>query len=346
MLLNLHPKIIIFDESISIKNPFALQTKGAKRLGMGVKKCILLSGMPISENQMDIFGQYWVLEPSIFGNSFYAFRSKYFIDIFKGKYDFPKWKFRYATASEFYQKVKSIAFIRKKEQCIDLPQKTYSFRLLEMSPTQKELYESIKNELLAEIADKKISINSNISKIMKLAQIVDGFVYDEDNNAVPIEDNILKIPKLKTLLDLFLEVKSRIVIWTRFVYDKKLIKKLQKYIHRKIVTIKSGDNINEKIKELPENGIIVIPIKMGLYGFTIKADTVVYFSNDWSLNARMQSEARTHGRLSLTNNVLYIDLITKESVDQSIYNALKYKKNLSRTIFDKKALKNFLEGKI
>jgi SNF2 family DNA or RNA helicase len=72
--------------------------------------------------------------------------------------------------------------------------------------------------------------------------------------------------------------------------------------------------------------------KTGGYGLTLTAShTVVYFSNDYSLEIRMQSEDRAH-RIGQTNKVTYVDLMAENTIDEKIVKALNAKIDLASQV--------------
>ncbi len=70
----------------------------------------------------------------------------------------------------------------------------------------------------------------------------------------------------------------------------------------------------------------------GGYGITLTAaNNVIYYSNGYDLEKRLQSEDRAH-RIGQKKSVTYVDLITKDTVDEKIVKALRKKINIASTI--------------
>ena len=61
------------------------------------------------------------------------------------------------------------------------------------------------------------------------------------------------------------------------------------------------------------------------------ANTVIYYSNGYDLEKRLQSEDRAH-RIGQKKNVTYIDIIAEETVDEKIVKALKDKINIASEV--------------
>ena len=72
--------------------------------------------------------------------------------------------------------------------------------------------------------------------------------------------------------------------------------------------------------------------RTGGYGITLTAaTTVIYYSNSYDLEIRLQSEDRAH-RIGQTNKVTYVDLVSPETIDEKILQALQEKINLAQTV--------------
>lgn len=348
-LIELKPNILVFDESTEIKNPMALQTKGAYKLSKhpSVQRVILLNGTPITENQMDIFGQYLVMNDKLFGRNFYNFRKIFFVNIMKTKpyATFPIWKFNENFADFFYSIIRRSAFIKRKEECIDLAPKIYEKRIIVLTKEQQNLYKKIKDEFLIKIQGKEVMASTIISKLMKFQQIADGFIYSSELEPIlilPIEKN----PKVKEVLNLINNHPHyRILIWIKFKGDRVIFQKIKNLLNAKDIRIVESKEDLKDYKTFKER-IIVVPLKLGRYGFTIPADMVLYYSNDFSYNTRIQSEARSFGRLGLKNKTTFIDIIAKDTIDESILKILEKKKQITNLTFNKKLLEKFITGKL
>ena len=72
--------------------------------------------------------------------------------------------------------------------------------------------------------------------------------------------------------------------------------------------------------------------RTGGYGLTLtEAHTVIYYSNGYDLEVRLQSEDRAH-RIGQTNKVTYIDIIAENTVDEKVIQALRDKINISTQV--------------
>jgi SNF2 family DNA or RNA helicase len=77
--------------------------------------------------------------------------------------------------------------------------------------------------------------------------------------------------------------------------------------------------------------------KTGGYGITLTAaSTVIYYSNSYDLEIRLQSEDRAH-RIGQTNKVTYVDIIAPDTIDEKILQALREKINLAQRVLGEDA---------
>ena len=95
------------------------------------------------------------------------------------------------------------------------------------------------------------------------------------------------------------------------------------------------DERQENIKKF-QNGdecrFLVGTPQTGGYGITLtKANTVIYFSNGYDLEKRLQSEDRAH-RIGQKKAVTYIDIICEDTVDEKIVKALREKINIASEV--------------
>ena len=323
--------MLIFDESTWVKSPKAMRTKLAMKLSLLAGYRMILSGTPITNNILDIFSQWYIVDGgSKFGFSWYKFREYWFIP------GYMQWK--WTPKEELYkyveESIESGSFRIKKEDCLDLPDKIYEERYIEMDEVQSEKYNSMVKELFVQLENQEVSVNTILAQMVKLQQISNGFIYDENKKAIRISDG--KVNAVRELIEENPE--ANIIIWVYFREDMEyLYKKLlsdSKHVH-----IMDSNNVNSTVCWFQNSNIqsIIIsnPQSCG-YSITLtKADIVIYYSNSFKAIERYQSEDRVH-RIGLNHKVVYIDLITKGTIDEKVKNLLLDKKNLLSEILDYK----------
>jgi len=339
--------MVILDESSKIKNPIAKRSKAIHQLGRMVKYKIILNGTPITQGAQDIFSQFLFLDNgNTFGGSFDGFLQKYFS---KEQYSW-KWAIKNKEAmQEISDCIYNLGVRFLKSECLDLPPKLYEQREIQLTDDQFKAYCSMRDMLIAWIENeekekKRIDAQIIVTKLLRLSQITSGFSKDEFGKIVKFKEN----PKLKELnddLDNILYNGNQLVIWARFVND---IQSIAKLLEEKKISyglcygkVKDADR-SKAVDDFLNKRIKVFVGQQGSGGLGIDlytANTVIYFSNDYTLLNRLQSEDRTHRKGSEQHNkVTYIDYIAvgpdgEATIDYHILGVvLKEKKNVADII--------------
>lgn len=331
--------VIICDESTYIKNPFAQRTKIITKLVQKIPYRYIMSGMPITQSPIDIFAQYRFLNPYIFGWSFVAFRNQYaLMGGFNGKEIIG-----YKNLTELNTKIYEHGFRITKVECLDLPDKIYETRYVDLTVQQKEVYDTLRKILIAEFKNSTITVAMALTKILRLSQITSGFIKNDDGQILKFEDNA----KLQVLEEIIEETEGKIVIWTQFIENIKII---NNFLSNKAIQFRCiyGEiAVEERQKSIDEFNnnlnikVFIGQIRTGGLGINLtSASTVIYYSNSYSLENRLQSEDRCH-RIGQKNNVTYIDIIARKTIDEIVLKVLKEKGDLATALIDNPEL---LEG--
>ena len=332
--------MVIIDESTTIKNRNAARTKSIIKLGELGKYKRILTGSPVTKSPLDLFSQCKFLDANMLGfDSFYAFRNRYAVVkrmAFGGKsFDHIV---GYRRMGELQAKIHDTSSRILKEDCLDLPEKLYQKRYVPLSADQKKVYDQMKTLALAQIDNGELSTTTSVlTQIMRLQQICCGFLPPDDGEIKELENY-----RTKELLSILEEVHGKVIIWATWTHDIKKIKKViaEEYGERSVETF-YGETPQDKRQEIVnsfQNGanplrFFVGQPRTGGFGLTLtEAKTVIYYSNSYDLEIRLQSEDRAY-RIGQENNVTYIDLVSPDTVDEKIIDALQDKVDLATKVF-------------
>jgi len=335
--LSSHNTLMAIDESTTIKNPKAKRTKNILRLSKLAKYRRIMTGSPVTKNPLDLYSQCEFLDPYCLDfASYYAFRNRYAemkTANFYGRSVQIVARFRHLD--ELAEKLKPFSFRVLKEECLDLPEKTFMKRVIELSKEQKELYAQMKKMALAMLNGKVVTTKTALTQIMRLHQITCGHFTADDGSMQDIKNN--RLDELMNVLD---EIEGKVVIWAHYQYDvKKIIKEIQK-VHGPGSVV---DYYGMTPKEIRQNNIekfqnddavkyFVGTPATGGYGITLTAaSNMIYYSNGYDLEKRLQSQDRIH-RIGQKKPVTYIDLIAEDTVDNKIVKALRKKINIASEV--------------
>jgi SNF2 family DNA or RNA helicase len=170
---------------------------------------------------------------------------------------------------------------------------------------------------------------------MRLHQITCGHFAADDGTVQEIKNN-----RLAELLDVLEEIEGKAIIWAHYQHDVRNIYKLleDKYGPGSVVHYYGKtlpDQRDYAIKNFKENDRVRFFVgtpQTGGYGITlVQANTVIYYSNGYDLEKRMQSEDRAH-RIGQKKKVTYVDLIAEDTVDNKIVKSLRKKINIAAEV--------------
>jgi len=336
--LSSHDSLMGVDESTTIKNPAAKRTKNILSLRSLTKYRRILTGSPVTKSPLDLFSQCNFLDPWLLDqSSYYSFRTRYAIcrkiqvqgrqvEIVVG----------YRNLSELSDKLKPFSYRVLKDDCLDLPKKTYLKRTIDLSDEQRKVYKQMKQEALAVLNGKMVTSATVITQLMRLHQITCGHFTSDDGTIQEIKNN-----RISQLVDILEEVEGKAVIWAHYRYDiEKIVEAIsKKYGNNTVVTYYGDTTTDERAaaikkiqdKDSPVRFIVGTP-QTGGYGITLTgASTMIYYSNGYDLEKRQQSEARID-RIGQEKPMTYIDIMAEDTVDMKIVKSLRSKVNIATEI--------------
>ena len=338
--MSCHKTMLTVDESTTIKNPTAKRTKSILQLGKLAEYRRILTGSPVTKSPLDLYTQCAFLDEFLLGfNSFYAFRNRYAHMVEK---NFGGRRVQlissYQRLDELSENIKGFSYRVLKEDCLDLPPKIYTRREIELTEEQSKAYATMKTAALALLKGKMATAPHVLTQMMRLHQITCGHLKNDDGTTTEIKSN--RITELMNLLD---ETEGKVIIWGNYIYDiENLVKAVGKeYGADSVVQYYGATSQDDRAKAIkkfqdPDSKVrffIGNPQTAG-YGITLTAaGTVVYFSNGYDLEKRLQSEDRAH-RIGQTKSVTYVDFIAPKTVDEKIVKALRSKMNIANEIMD------------
>jgi len=342
--------LFAIDESTTIKSPSAARTKNTLRLAKYAVHRRILTGSPVTRSPLDLYTQCEFLDPALLGfSSYYSFRARYaeMVDRSAGGRTF-KQVIGYKNLDELNELLQPFSYRILKKDCLDLPDKVYTTRKIEMTPEQKKAYDEIKRYAMTELSNsEQVSVTSVITQLLRLHQISCGFTRTDTK-----QDVELKSARLEELMNILEETEGKVIIWANYRYDiQRILRAIQDQYGKGSVGAYYGDTTDEDRRKTvklfqdktSELKYIVGNTQTGGYGINLTAaNTVVYYSNNFDLEKRLQSEDRAH-RIGQVNKVTYIDIICKNTVDEKIVNSLKAKQDIaSKVLGEEKSWKDWI----
>jgi len=327
----LKPDCIIADEIHKIKAPGSKVSKTFQKFSRmpSLKKRIGLSGTPMPQTKLDIYGAYRFLDSSIFGTNFSAFRYKYAI---MGGFE-NRQVIGFQREKEFAERYSRIRHHASRDN-LNLPDAVHRELLFELPPKVRAKYNELHKDMITSIGDEVISADIALVKMLRLQQITSGFISIENDDLEKIEKTIHdeKILQLKELID-DIEKDEPLVIFHRFKRDAHHIKKLLDASGQTYSTVPSNE---DELSQWQQGGtdVLIVQVRAGSEGIdATRARHNVFFSVDFSLGQFDQALARSH-RPGQNRTVFYHHIIAINTIDQYIYDSLRARKESLGELFD------------
>lgn len=352
--LNATTAMIVIDESSRIKTPTAGRTKAAMKLRTRASYARIATGTPVTNAPMDVFAQMEFLESGLLGTTSYrAFVAEY-AELMNANHPMmkhliqrnpraaqaqiiarnpdgsPKWR----NLQKLQGLLEPHSFRVLKKDCLQLPEKIYKQHFFDLTSDQQRSYEMMEEQLRMELPDGQAVPVTALASLVKLQQITSGFVLAPDGEAIYIGE---KNPRLAALLDLIEDIDKQFIVWARFKEELLTIAAALRNEGLSVVeyhgSIKDADRI--QAVDAFQSGaakVFVGQPQSGGIGLTLTAaETVIYYSNDFNLETRLQSEDRAH-RIGTKRNVVYIDIAAADTIDETITRALQRKTDVAANI--------------
>lgn len=317
--------MVILDESHRAKAAGSKVSKYLALIGKRVRYKMCLSGTPMANSPLDVYGQYRFLDPTIFGTNHYNFLSTY--AVMGG----PERRFvvGYQNQKMLNEKFRSIAYTCKMSDIQDrikLPDALPPIqRLVQLPARDYKIMRDLNTEFISECNNGHIVVNNVLTKLIRLQQICSGFCYTQESvlsEKVEQEMNTAKEDSLKDLLaDM---VGTHVVVFCLFRHDLEATRRASEgYEYYEL----SG-NANELKEWQEKGGVLGVQIQAGAEGVDMTmANHAIYFSIPHSLALYNQSKARLY-RPGQTRPVSFIHLIAEKTIDEALYKSLLKKEDV------------------
>ena len=349
---------ITVDEASRFKSPTSSRSKALIRIRKHTVRRRILTGTLITQGPLDAYIPFSFLDPAILGySSFYAFRNDFAL---LGGY-MGRSVIGYVNTDRLADLIAPFAYRVTRDQCFDMPPKVYSKVEVELTDEQRRLYNDMRDQLLAEFDDpnsdtevpvyddqgnqigtkrvRQLTATIILTKMLRLAQITGGFFPSAEGapaTAIPGKN-----PKLAALTEALEECRGKTIIWARFRAEIALIADTLRATYGDNTVVEFHGGITERDRTINRKRFqdmsdpcrfFVGHTHAGGIGIPLHAaEDVFYFSNDFSLEARLQSEDRAQN-LEKRHKVGYCDIVAKDTLDMKTIASLRNKNDLARVI--------------
>lgn len=335
---------IIFDESHKVKNPSSMRSKVIHKFFSQRERCLLLTGTPLSQGPQDYYSQFKLINSELLGASYTAFKNRYcFSEQVRGAPMGVSRIIGYKNLDELTRIIEPYTVTFLKKDCLNLPEKIYSVRHVELSSDQRMAYNQMHSDMLLWLQERSetspITANNILTRLLKLSQITQGFISQKEDEDTTTLHVFKENPKLDALEEILEELAGDpLVITCRFKFDilqiRTLLNKLK--ISYSVIDGSVPAKDRQQIAEDFQAGkfrVMLGELRTLGVGFNLtQASTMVCYSNNYSLVDRLQAEDRIHRIGSVGRNCHYIDLVAQKTVDEEVISAIRSKQEVANML--------------
>lgn len=343
--------MIVVDESTRIGNHNSQRTKIAMEIRKQCQLARIASGTPVIKSPLKAYSQFNFLDPSIINIATYTeFAARHAImrKVERDSGRSAEFSVRYINLDELANKIAGVSFRVLKEQCLDLPEKTYTKRNIYMTKPMEVAYREMReNSIIYLNSLEKVEATTVLTQMLRLQQITAGYlpVIDPDTNQQigihPLCND--SPPKISEAISMIEELEGKVIVWCKFKFEIAEMKRACDAAGISAVTFFGETSESDRMearsrfKNDPTLRVFIGQVRTGGIGLTLLGDSssaetacsnAIYLSNTFSTEDRVQSEDRNH-RIGQKFPCTYYDLVTPDTVDVKILNVLRSNKMLS-----------------
>ena len=325
--------MVVLDESHRAKSAGSKVSKYLALLGKRVRFKMCLSGTPMANSPLDVYGQYRFLDPTIFGTNHYEFLQRYAI---MGGPDL-KFVVGFKNQKDLKTRFDSIAYHCKMEDIKDrikLPDMLPPVnKLVSLPSSDMRTLRVLSREFIAECGAGHVVVNNVLTKLLRMQQICSGFCLTYENVLDDGTIQNLNTSKQDALTELMGDIDrtESLVVFCQFRHDLDSVRRSADEDGRAYFELSGSENTLEDWKKT-EGAVIGVQIQAGAEGVDMtKAHYAIYYSLPHSLALYNQSKARLY-RPNQKSAVSFIHLIAEGTVDEAMYRSLTRKEDVIESI--------------
>lgn len=356
---------------------------------------MILTGTPVTNGSLDLYPMMEFLQPGFFGRNYYSFKYHYGMftqlavndrvldvplteewwntikgiqsyaeakavcgcseDTFNTIHAQDKYQGPYKHADELKALLAPVAFFKRLEECEDMPPQNYIVRNVIMSDEQRQCYDSMVDEYIAQYAGATATALNKLSLMIRLQQISSGFLSDKELLNSSEEDDPLKlmygiddvdlepkevtwigdrIPKMDMMFTDLEGLSKPVIVATRYTAEAARIYEELSQIYK--CCLMTGWKKVGSASEFQEGkyDVMVANSSVISHGFNLQnSNAITIYSNTFSLETRLQLEGRIF-RLGQKRPCFYYDYLNEDSIDNKVITSLRLKLSLLDFIRD------------
>lgn len=321
--------LIIIDEANAYKNVNTKRWKTLKGLIKETTWIWMMTGTPAAQSPTDAYGLAKLTVPHTVPRFFGVFRDMVMVNLSRFKW-VPK-----PTAQQTVFAALQPAIRFTKEQCIDLPEITYTTRLAPLSPQQEKYYKILKDDMLMTAAGEEVSTVNAATNLNKLLQISGGAVYTDSGNTIEFDVS----NRLSVVQEVIDEASNKVLVFVPFTHTIELLKayllknKVTCEVINGKVSVNKRTEIFKQFQEQPNPKVLLIQPQAASHGVTLTAaNVIIWYAPVTSIETYLQANARIHRHGQ--KNPMTVVHISGSDVENKLYNMLQNKLNTHTRLID------------
>lgn len=328
---------LVMDESHRLKSPHGRQSMVAREIADKTTHRLGLTGTPMPHSPLDIWGQFRAIEPRLYGWRYKEFEAKYAVwgperTTREGR------TFReiegFQNTGDLHRRMYTHAYRVKSDDVLSLPETMDIERYCLLEPKSRRVYDALETDLRAEIEDGTVTAANALTKLLRLAQVANGFTKDDETG----ETRQIGSEKADLLADVIADIPQEepLVVFGRFHHDLETVHAVCRKSGRRSCELSGRIDELASWQSAGNDGPTVIAVQLKAGGLGVdftRARLQVYFALDYSLGDYLQTRKRIH-RPGQTRNVTYIHLIAAGTVDEDVHAALATRQDVVNSVLD------------
>lgn len=322
--------MVVIDELSSFKSPKAKRFKELRKVRPKVDRIVGLTGTPAPNGLIDLWAQMYLLDMGErLGKHITGYRDRYFFPGWQNGHIVYRWDPKPEAEQRIYEKIDDICVSMKSEDWLQMPDRIENVTKVDLDPAERERYQQLKTDYILPMADSDVTADSAGVLSNKLLQMANGAVYDENKDVHHVHGR-----KLDALEDMIEAANGKpVLVFYQYKHDLEAIKK----------RFPKAEGVDVKKWNLGQIEIMLAHPASAGHGLNLQdgGSTVIWYGLTWNLEHYQQANARLY-RQGQKKTVFINHIITKGTIDESVYKALKNKDASQEALIN--AVKAELEG--
>jgi len=331
--------MLVLDELSSFKNRQAKRFKAVMNLRLGAERVVGLTGTPSSNGLMDLWAEFKVLDfGKRLGRFITQYRLKYFLPDKRNANVIYTYKLQEGAEERIYKAISDITISMRSCDYLKMPELISNTYMVRMSEKEKEVYDTMKKDLVFQIEGETITASNAAALCGKLGQMANGCIYKDDGYSV------IHNHKLDALEDIIESMNGKpVMVCYWYKHDLECIVERLRKLKLKFSVINTSESIKAWNNRELDVGLIQ-PSSAG-HGLNLQngGSVMVWYSLTWSLELQQQCICRLYRQGQTDKTVVVQYIVTEGTVDENIMMALKNKESTQDRLID--AVKAQLEVK-